>query len=128
MDVTASTTSNGQQFIFTPGFQVNQVLIDPVAHTISRNNSSTLGVDDAFAKASFQIYPNPTSDYITIKSGTANLLGYEIYDLSGRCMVRQNTATATHLIDRVKVPSASALYMVKVRTVSGDLYRRLMVR
>jgi aminopeptidase N len=128
LEVTASTTSDGQQFVFSPGFVVTEVQIDPFTHTLSRNNSSVLSVSDAFAKAELHIFPNPTSGYFHIKSGTVNILGYEVYDLSGRRIAQQNTTAATDLIECIQLPTTKAMYIVKVHTVSGDLYRRLMVR
>jgi aminopeptidase N len=80
MDVIASPTSSGASFNFVTGFPVVEVLIDPDVHTLSRNNSAVLGVNDAFAKAELQIYPNPTVDVVTIKSRLLDLMGYSLHD------------------------------------------------
>ena len=54
-------------------FQVIQVSIDPDTHLISRNNSSTLGLEDVASESEFSIYPNPVSTTLFIDK-PANIL------------------------------------------------------
>lgn len=66
IELVLDNTFDGQEFLETINFQVFQVSIDPDAHLISRNNSSTLGLEDVFSVSEFSIYPNPASTTLFI--------------------------------------------------------------
>jgi hypothetical protein len=128
MDVIASPTSSGASFNFVTGFPVVEVLIDPDVHTLSRNNSAVLGVNDAFAKAELQIYPNPTVDVVTIKSRLLDLMGYSLHDLSGRLIASAKSDHPTTTFERLKVPETSGVYVLTIQTTTGLITRQLVVR
>lgn len=128
MDVVASTTSSGQSFTFDPGFTVAEVQVDPGAHTLSRNNSSTLSNNDAFAKAELQIYPNPATNFIVVKSATNDLLGFKLYELSGRLISVFKSENPENRMELNSLPNSSGIYLLKIETKTGQITRQIVVR
>jgi hypothetical protein len=83
----------------------------------------TTGINDN-EKNGFQIFPNPTSGFITVSFGTSPVHdpNVEIYNLEGMLMcVRKFHNTADAIIDLTGYPKG--IYLVKV-TVDGSFYNK----
>lgn len=62
----------------------------------------------------FNIYPNPTSDYLNIVSSKYDIQKVQIYDLSGKQMLSESKSR----IDVSKLPSG--VYMLIIKTQEGN--------
>ncbi|MGB3592074.1 MAG: M1 family aminopeptidase [Nonlabens sp.] len=126
MDTTINLTSHGQTEFINTGFTVRDILVDPDVHTLSRNNfTSTLGVDSAFAKAEFSLYPNPTREHFTINSSIA-IEEVTIYDLRGRIVSKTKVNSLDQLT--ITAPTVEGVYVVEVLSGNDKNRARLVVR
>ncbi|MDP5078409.1 MAG: T9SS type A sorting domain-containing protein [Nonlabens sp.] len=123
-DVIVPVDFDGHITDITVPFVVSQVTVDPDTHVLSTNNSSTLSVESAFAKANFTIYPNPATTRFTIQT-QLQVERVTIYDLQGRLM-QQFTATASDLT--FPAPQKAGLYLLTVETENGVYNERLLVK
>ena len=114
------TNLNGQnysniiidQLQVTAGGAFNYFCLD--AFTWVKDSGIVLAVDNVDSgKNNFQIYPNPTSDFINFKNAES-IEKVEIYDLSGKLSI--STANATK-INVSKLEKGT--YTVKVKTKKG---------
>ena len=77
---------------------------------------TTLGTT-AVAKNKIQIYPNPTKDFIYLKS-TQEVLTIEVFDGSGRKVMEAKPNQKEPSINLQRL--SAGMYMVKTRTKEGD--------
>ena len=65
-DVVVNNTVNGEQFTVVVPFSVTGVQFDPKKNIISKSSIATLAVDDFNFNQSIQIYPNPSSNSLSV--------------------------------------------------------------
>jgi len=65
-DIVVNNTINGEQFTVSVPFSVTGVQFDPKKDIISKSSTATLAVADFNFDQSIQIYPNPSSNAISI--------------------------------------------------------------
>ncbi len=75
----------------------------------------TLGNDNYFEDGRIRIYPNPTSDILTVKLANGNELPdtFEIYNLLGQSMIQRNVKHVTDLEINVSAMS-NGMYFIKI--------------
>lgn len=76
--------------------------------------SIVLGVEDHQISLNLQAYPNPTTDYLTLNIGNAELstLNFQLYDTSGKIIAAKKISSTTETIRMENLPSAT--YFLKV--------------
>ncbi|HNK40292.1 MAG TPA: T9SS type A sorting domain-containing protein, partial [Flavobacteriales bacterium] len=87
-----------------------------------------VGIPDAIAEnqglsASVTLMPNPVHDQVTITSSKARILGYELYDATGR-----RVRTANVNADRFTLPRTglqAGAYFIILRFEQGNVTRKL---
>ena len=119
VELVLDNTFGGQEFLETINFQVIQVDIDPDAHLISRNNSSTLGLEDVVFESEFSIYPNPVSTTLFIEK-PANILieNIAVFNVLGqveKLITNEEKIEVSHL--------TSGMYYIQVETNEGSIYK-----
>lgn len=67
-DVVVNNTVNGQQFTVSVPFSVTGIQFDPKKDIISKSSTAILAVADFNFDESIRIYPNPTSNVLSINS------------------------------------------------------------
>ena len=65
-DVVVNNTINGQQFTVAVPFSVTGVLFDPKKDIISKSSTATLATADFNFDQSIQIYPNPSTNALSV--------------------------------------------------------------
>ena len=65
-DVVVNNTVNGEQFTVPVPFSVTGVQFDPKKNIISKSSTATLAMDDFNFNQSIQIYPNPSSNSLSV--------------------------------------------------------------
>lgn len=83
--------------------------MDPEFAGIKENNSPSIN--------DFTIYPNPTSNNITIRMNQGQYHGCELYNLQGKLILETNDAT----LDISEYPSG--VYFIKVNQTNNTLYK-----
>lgn len=114
-------------YTFTVPFPILGIEIDPEIETISNHNATTLGNEDAFAKAEFKIYPNPTSNSFHVLAQNNNLLDLKIYDLNGRIVMDHKSAIRNQSEMIFKTPKTSGIYLIHLITAEGSQIQKLVV-
>jgi hypothetical protein len=109
----------GQSFIPTANGSYAVIVSDGLCSDTSTCTNFTLGVEDA-AEYAIHLYPNPTSDVLTIDAAE-RVLGYHIYNVQGAEVLRgsEHTIPVAHLAD--------GLYFIEINTAT-DLVRRRFVK
>ncbi|MEO9952421.1 M1 family aminopeptidase [Nonlabens sp.] len=109
-------------------FVVSSIEIDPDVDTISKNNTATLGLDTAFAKAEYQLYPNPTSSTFQITGMQDDFTALKIYDLHGRMIIDYKNQLLNNPSLTLKAPQTSGIYFLNLTTERGTTIEKLLVR
>lgn len=71
----------------------------------------TLSTDDNTFTSGFKMFPNPASSFLNISSSNNNILNYEIYDISGRLIKKENVENKNSQIFVNNL--ASGVYLIK---------------
>jgi hypothetical protein len=72
-----------------------------------------------------KIYPNPTSGELRIESGKSKINNIEIFDVYGRALLSDTSLhTYETTIDISHLPSG--MYFVKIRTVAGEVVKKML--
>ncbi len=89
------------------------------------NNAS---IGEPSIESEIKVYPNPTSDYITISTSEKTVTNVSIVDLTGK-VVYQN-ANAFHGTSNIQVGQyPNGLYLIKLRDENGDMrVKRFIVK
>lgn len=74
--------------------------------------SEIIGIDETSIPLEISIYPNPTSNYLTLTSYNADQLSYQLYDIQGRLIVAENIAINKTHINMESLPAAT--YFLKI--------------
>jgi hypothetical protein len=76
--------------------------------------SIVLGIDNHYINLGLSAYPNPTTNYLTLNLGNAELstLNFELYDINGRLIESRKIISSTETIAMENLPTAT--YILKV--------------
>ena len=76
--------------------------------------SIVLGIEDNSTKLELTAYPNPTTNFLTLNVGNAELstLRFQLYDISGKLIESRKIISSTETIGMENLPSA--IYFLKV--------------
>lgn len=76
--------------------------------------SIVLGIDNHSINLELSAYPNPTTDYLTLNVGNAELstLNFQLYDISGKLIESKKITSTTETIRTENLPTAT--YFLKV--------------
>ena len=107
LQITASSSDVGQFGINTPTY----FCIDNVT-----TSDGTVSADDIFKEDLFEIYPNPTSDFIVIENKETEKFEVTIYDFYGKRIYNNTFSNAQEQIQLAHL--AKGIYFVEIR--NGD--------
>jgi hypothetical protein len=76
--------------------------------------SIVLGIEDNSIKLELTAYPNPTTNFLTLNVGNAELstLSFQLYDISGKLIESRKIISSTETIGMENLPRA--IYFLKV--------------
>lgn len=112
LDLVLENTKNNQVFVKPVNFAVNQIIFDPEADLISKNNTVLLSVNQEALEAQIFIYPNPVSEVLQIKKpDVLNIDTLRVYNILGQ-LLYQSDWTAT--IDTT--PFSTGLLFLQLET------------
>lgn len=112
--------ANPTVVVLTGDDEANGSLVGNIPNgTVYRFIPQTLSTED-FSKIDFQIYPNPTSDYLNIKTQSNNY-NFSIYNSLGQIM------NATSVENRIDISSLSnGIYFMKIETETTSATKRFI--
>ena len=99
--------------------------IDQTTETFERNTAITLSTDSTVAAASFQLYPNPAKDLITIQTNNSQeIKTVSIVDMQGRTVF-----TSNQNIESISVRNLQqGMYFMTLETESGKSITKKFVK
>lgn len=122
LDLVLNNTFNGETFLETVTFEVENVLFDPEFDVISRNTNVTLNVQEFDLDTKLVLYPNPTDSYTNIHKPDKILISViEIYDILGTKILSINNQSTIHF-----GAFSDGLYFVKFYTNNGVIVKRII--
>jgi len=90
-------------------------------------SDSPLAITDNLLKNSFVVYPNPTTDQITIENRNNILLSYiEILDINGRLLGIKEINSEVETISMSLASYNSGVYFVKISAEKGFLVKQII--
>jgi aminopeptidase N len=91
LDIILDNTTENEAFSNTVNFTISSIEFDPEADIISKNNSVTLGDQLTESPKSLMIFPNPTSNTLTIqKPENLEVNEIRIFNIIGQLLYQQN--------------------------------------
>ncbi|THF48195.1 T9SS type A sorting domain-containing protein [Flavobacterium supellecticarium] len=120
-DVIVDNTFNGQEFILSVPFTVTSFEFDPEKDIISKNNTTSLDTRSFDISDTILLYPNPSSDRVTIQLPTnIELKNIEIYNALG-----QLVSTQTKSEFSVSTLS-NGIHFIKINTSEGVFHKNFI--
>lgn len=128
--VVLNHTYNDQPFTFeNVSFTLNSIEFDPEVWIVSADNDM-VRVEEIIAEGTFEIFPNPASDYINIhglKSGANYTL--TLIDISGR-IVDKAIFQANGFSEKIDLPSSlsKGLYLIGIESNSTKFTQKIAIQ
>ncbi len=122
VDLILDNTLNGEEFFENITFEINNIVVDPDYHLISRNNTVViLGTDEFSIVNNISITPNPAQEIIHInKPASIEIEKVKIYNVLGQ-LVREQKFSET--IDISGLPKG--MHFVYFETNLGRIHKTL---
>ena len=122
LDIVLDNTSNGQSFIQSAGFTVDQILFDPEYDIISRNNTVTLKTPQQELELALEIYPNPVGSTLNIKKPDSVIIdNVMVFDTLGK-LIADYTGTQSIAFSSF----SSGMYFVQLNTNQGTVFKKVL--
>lgn len=86
--------------------------------------STTIGINETTINLEMSVYPNPTANYLTLKTDDNANLSYQLYDMQGKIIESKTVTAGSTTIKMEGLPKAS--YFLKVsNSEHPDSYREV---
>ncbi|WP_407557080.1 M1 family aminopeptidase [Winogradskyella sp. 4-2091] len=122
LDIVLDHTVNNQQFLETVNFTIQDVLVDPDAHLISKNNTSTLSTLDYAINNDISVYPSPTSSVVNfLKPESVDVKRIKIYNSLGQLILEDSWKSQLDLN-----ALASGLLFIQFQTEDQIINKRII--
>ncbi len=120
-DTVVDNTSNGQQFIISVPFVVNDVDFDIKRNIISKNNSATLGTENFSIEEAITVYPNPASTELHVQMPmNIELNRIDIYNSLGQLVSTSNRS------DFSIIDLSSGVHFLTIITSEGRFHKKIV--
>lgn len=120
-DAVVDNTSNGQQFIISVPFVVNDIDFDIKRNIISKNNSATLGTENFSIEEAITVYPNPASTELHVQMPmNIGLERIDIYNSLGQLVSTSNRS------DFSIIDLSSGVHFLTISTSEGRFHKKIV--
>ena len=122
LDIVLNNLTNGEIFIENVSFAVSSINFDPESDLISKNNTTTLGLENNnFISENTSLFPNPVNDILTIQiSKNITFKSATLYNTLGKKILNSSNK-------QVNLSQLSeGIYFIKVFTDAGNLYQKII--
>ncbi|MBJ7879767.1 M1 family aminopeptidase [Gelidibacter salicanalis] len=122
LDLVLEHTKNQENFTKSVNFKVVEVLVNPEFDVVSKHNAPVLSVDRHSVAMELSVYPNPTSNRITIKKPDHLMVErIHIYNVLGQQLY---TSGWTNSIDMSSF--SSGLFVIELQTNIGNINKSVL--
>jgi hypothetical protein len=73
----------------------------------------------------FNIYPNPTKDYLNIQNNTNHNYSFYIYDITGKLIKEKNNLRNLHTVNLAYLKSG--IYFLNIHSGNNNFYKKIIV-
>ena len=126
--VIADPTYSGENFLYNPGFKVEQVVFDPDLWIISKDNrvvEISNGLNDKV-----EVFPNPGRDIFTLYSKSPELFAtsLDVFDHTGKKIISISypDSNSKHKIDMSTFSAGN--YIFRIATGSGMVMKKVVLQ
>ena len=84
-----------------------------------------IGIDENSPAAGLRLVPNPVHDVLRVTSENGSILGYELFDATGRRVRQQGVSAAHFTMDRAGLHAGA--YFLTIRFASGNVTRKVVL-
>jgi polyhydroxybutyrate depolymerase len=84
----------------------------------------TVSANDILSENSFKIYPNPTSNQVTIETDEQAEYQVQIIDLQGKMMLKSNIIGSQKTLDVADLPNG--IYVIRVSSEKGQINQKFV--
>lgn len=134
-NVAILTASSGDNFLWSNGATSSSIQVSP--NITTTYSVSIIGPDGCAGGATFiqevevcvsvdeadkqlsGLYPNPTSDYCTLKFGSTSSRTIAVYDTKGQNLFTRNTLAEIETIDLSAIPAG--IYLLRILNADGSI-------
>ncbi|WP_417876109.1 M1 family aminopeptidase [Winogradskyella sediminis] len=122
LDLVLNHTVDNQQFFETVNFTIQEVLIDPDYHLISKNNAATLSVPEVDFTANILVYPSPTNSILHFeKPEHLEVKAIKVYNSLGQLLLRDRWRSQVNLS-----AIAPGLIFLKIETENKIINKKVI--
>ncbi|AWG20509.1 hypothetical protein FFWV33_02670 [Flavobacterium faecale] len=114
-DATSNANNGTLTNLALTGATSNWLAGSPV---VTGSTCTTLSTKSFSKSNSIKVYPNPTSDSVTIEASTTDNATVQVSDSTGRILVTKNLSNATNTVDLSQLQQG--VYIFKVKTKDGE--------
>jgi aminopeptidase N len=120
-DTVVDNTANGQQFIISVPFVVNDVDFDIKRNIISKNNTATLGTENFSIEEAITVYPNPASTELHLQMPmNIELNRIDIYNSLGQLVSTSNRS------DFSIIDLSTGVHFLTISTSEGQFHKKIV--
>jgi hypothetical protein len=103
---TGGTASySGGQVVYTTATGTNGSVAQGVQQPFEI--STTVGINETSINLELSVYPNPTTDYLSLKVEKTEGLTFQLYDLQGKVITNEKVNSATTTVAMENLPTAT---------------------
>lgn len=84
---------------------------------------TTTSIESKFDETEINIYPNPAKNFIKINS-TESISGYEVIDLTGKCILKSDKYQATENINIEML--TKGIYLIKIKAEGSETIKKFV--
>ncbi|WP_250432438.1 FG-GAP-like repeat-containing protein [Hanstruepera flava] len=110
--------------VLWPSGEEDEILNPAINTSIEIIEGSTLGVD-AFTHTTLSVYPNPTSDYVTVDTPDTNTtISYTVYDINGKVVIAQQDLNTSKQIDLKSI--TAGIYFIHLKIADNIQIQKII--
>jgi len=122
IDLVLDNTTNGESFSNTVNFTISSIEFNAEADIISKNNVITLGLNEAELSRNLQVFPNPTTNSISIiKPDHLEVEEIRIFNSLGQLLYINNWTSKIDLSS-----FSTGMLFVQFQTDKGLIYKSVL--
>ncbi len=128
LDVTNNSTSDGaniQIYAFTGSGGSNQKWTFTQVEA-TKSTSDSYNTDNLYASDEISLFPNPASDYITIRQNkNSEITDIEVFDLSGTTVLKYQAGISSEMIINISNLKAG-IYVIRMNCKNDNVYTKFV--
>jgi hypothetical protein len=120
-------TSSGQTFTIHPPAPVDSAFFDPEMHIVCTHNVKiSLGIENATGDTEFELWPNPATNSLNIKTNSYGISSIDIYSSSSKMVKHFELNNVKGNIHLDISTLSRGLYFINIKSDEGSYMQRFI--